>query len=95
MIKTILSILAILSFVACGKNAQIPGQRSEQVFYVAPAESETYTYEFTKKSCSTDKKSYYTFVEVCEALTNHEINNECAQEERQELFENSECPGSF
>ena len=95
MKKLILPLLILISLISCGKNSPIPGQRSEKVYYVEPAQTEDYTYEFTNKKCTTGTQSFSDFYATCEGLTSEELNNSCAYEDRKALFEVSECPGQF
>lgn len=58
---------------------------------VEPAEAEEYQYELGNNKCSTGSHSYTTLVEVCEALLNDELNNNCVEQQRLELYATS-CP---
>ena len=95
MKKLTLSLLILTVFISCGKNSPIPGQRSEKVYYIEPAQTENYSYEFTNRKCSTGTQSFGDFYETCEGLTSEELNNSCAYEDRKALFEVSHCPGDF
>lgn len=79
--------------VSCGKEA-MPWEPSIQVQAVTPAEPVDYSYELKTKKCTTGKHQFDTLIEVCQALKDNELNNECALEEREKLFHTS-CPGSF
>jgi hypothetical protein len=95
MKKAIIWGLLLVSFISCGKMEGVPGYKQEKVFYIEPATSEEYTYEFTNRECSTGEQSFSTFYDTCDGLKNEELNRLCAYEERKTIFEVSECPGSF
>lgn len=90
--KLLFIILPFL-FISCGKET-VPWQTQIQVQSLTPAEPVDYTYELETKSCSTGKHQYDTLIEICEALKNNKLNNNCALEERENLFVSS-CPGDF
>ena len=62
---------------------------------VEDAVAVNYEYEFAKRNCSTGAQVAKTFDDICHTLANNELNNNCAVEEREELFESSRCPGAF
>jgi hypothetical protein len=95
MRKAIIWIILSIVSVSCGGKSPIPGQESEKVFYITPAETETYSYEFTTKKCTTGSRNFSTFLAACDGLVDEAGNNECAFDEREDLFVVSECPGSF
>lgn len=95
MRKALLGISFILLFISCGKDTSFPGQRTEKVLFVSPAETEEYSYEFTKRGCSTGVQTFPTFYDACEGLKNEVLNDGCAYDDRKELFETSYCPGVF
>lgn len=83
----ILLIVGLLTLVSCGKP--------EVEYVVKPASQENYTYELKEKHCSTGVQSFETMVDTCDALKNDKKNNYCAKSEREELFINHSCVGSF
>ncbi len=96
MSKVLIKLMILLSFISCGKNALIQGEtKTITVYSVEEAAPEDYTYELMTDDCTTGPQAFKTFINACKGLTNHELNNQCALEERQELFENEECPGEF
>jgi hypothetical protein len=62
---------------------------------IEPAVSEDYSYEFKGSKCTTDEHKFQTFKLACEALKNDSLNNDCASNKREELFDNSQCQGNF
>lgn len=91
--KIIILVSLSILFVSCGKEA-MPWEQSIQVQSVKPAEPVDYSYELQSQKCTTGKHEFDTLIEVCEALKNNDLNNDCALEEREKLFSTS-CPGSF
>lgn len=91
MIKDIFYLGGLFILISCGKDAQLPGQRSEKIVYTAPAEHEPYSYEFVTKTCTTGIKTYSTFIKACEGLMNEKVNNDCAFEQRSDLYTKSGC----
>ncbi len=53
--------------------------------------SEEYSYEF-ESNCSTGRHTFNSRAAYCAALANHELNNHCACEMRQDRFQR-DCPG--
>lgn len=94
--KYLLILFFSFSIVSCGKQIEslIPTVET-QAIQVESAVAEKYSYEFRTKSCSTGNHKASTFIEICISLKNHSLNNECADEEREVLFLNSECPGNY
>jgi len=93
-----LIILALLSSVlaSCGKNANnIWPTTTEQEAFADPAVATLYEYSFSKNSCQTGNQSASTFVEICKTLKDNSLNNNCAIEERENLFISAECEGIF
>ena len=64
-------------------------------YAIEPAVEEDYTYEFTTYKCTTGEQAFETLTEACEGLKDSELNNDCAESQRQELFESAQCSGSF
>lgn len=81
--------------MSCGKEGALIPTKKETIYKVEPAQEEKFSYEFTKKDCSTGVQSFNTFLLACKGLQNSILNNECAEEKREELFVSAECPGSF
>ena len=95
--RILLIILSLCTLVSCGDTSKIwpdPGA-NKTVYKVEPAQVEAYTYELRTRSCSTGKHSFASFQTACDALLDHELNNQCAVDKREELFINSQCPGNF
>tara|TARA_Y100000385_G_C13000479_1_gene596961 strand:+ start:180 stop:470 length:291 start_codon:yes stop_codon:yes gene_type:complete len=90
-------ILAFLSafMVSCGQNSNVWPTSEASIESVEPATSENYTYQFSGFRCNTGPQSAATFSEICSALKNDELNQGCAQDKREELYINAECPGNF
>lgn len=93
--KILINTAIILLFVSCGKDGSFIPTQKETIYKVDPAEQEDYSYEFTKRKCTTGKQYFETFLSACNGLKNESLNNECAQESRKELFESAKCPGEF
>lgn len=81
--------------MSCGKDGSFVPTQQETIYKVEPAKQEGYSYEFTKRKCTTGKQEFETFIKACNGLKNESLNNECAAESREELFETSQCPGNF
>jgi hypothetical protein len=94
--RTLIYLLFLLSFVSCGKeiSSLIPEQKAQDI-QVDSAVSEKYSYEFRTRSCSTGSHQGSTLVDICLTLKNNDLNEDCAHDEREVLFENSSCPGIF
>ena len=97
-----LSLIIALSFlVSCGKAPSDiwPDQNQDKTVYkTEPATAEAYSYELLSRSCetgSTGKHSFASFEQACDGLVDDALNKECALDEREELFVNSQCPGVF
>lgn len=96
MAKLILLLSLLMVFVSCGKDGSLwPTQATAVSTKIEPAQSEAYSYQFTGFKCNTDEHSFTTFELACEALKDHELNNDCAEVRREELFLSAGCPGSF
>lgn len=91
--KNIVIISALLMLVSCGKNPLPWNKDMVAMEAVEPAQAEMYSYELGNRDCSTGKHSFHTFVEVCHALLDNELNNHCVEEERLELHK-SNCEAS-
>lgn len=59
---------------------------------VAPAEAELYSYELGNTKCSTGEHSFETMGEICQALLDNDLNNNCVEHQRKELHA-SNCAG--
>lgn len=55
-------------------------------------EDSAYSYSFNVNGCNTGEKSFSSRAEMCSALTNDSLNNNCAENERYTKFL-SDCPG--
>lgn len=84
-----------MSFVSCGNDNSLWPTDSQMSSSIEPAQAEMYSYEFYGSKCSTELQSFETFERACEALKNDELNNNCANNKREELFISSACEGSF
>lgn len=84
-----------MGLASCGKMENLPGQESEKILYTNPAMSESYTYEFTNRKCSTGIQSFETFFAICDGLKDEKLNDSCAIDDRKTLYEASDCPGYF
>lgn len=96
MTRLIGNFLFLLLFASCGQqvNGLWPEAQSYEA-YVEDAIVESYSYEFLSSSCSTGKISAPTFDEICAQLKNDSINENCAAQEREELFISASCSGVF
>jgi len=89
-------MLFLITLVSCGKDGPLGSGGEKKIIYkITPAEKEKYTYEFYNENCSTGAQMFETFFEACDGLVDHELNKECALEDREELFSNAHCPGDF
>jgi hypothetical protein len=88
-------LLVIINLISCGKDSPLTPGRSETIYKVEPAQAEDYSYEFTKRDCTTGVQAFQTLIQACDGLRNNDLNNECAKEKREELFVNSKCSGDF
>ncbi len=95
--KLIATLILLLNFVSCGKqvNSFIEDNTAVKQAEVDEAVAVNYEYEFSKRTCSTGSQVAKTFDEICHTLSDNELNNNCALEEREELFIGSRCPGVF
>jgi hypothetical protein len=62
---------------------------------VESAVTEQYNYELTEIECTTGEQKADTFDQICIALKDDSLNNQCAKEDREILFNNSRCKGQF
>jgi hypothetical protein len=93
--KNLLLLITVFIFISCGQAQQLVDGEQTTIYKVSPAEAENYSYELRARSCSTGKHESESFTGICESLLDHSLNKECALEEREELFVNSECAGNF
>lgn len=94
MEKLLLKLILITLFVSCGKDGAFVTDK-KIIYTVKPATAEKYEYELRIDGCTTEIQTFDTFLEVCQGLKDEELNNSCAQDGREELFEKSACPGDF
>lgn len=89
--------LVILSiFISCGQAPGFISQRQEaEALSIEPAQAEDYAYEFSTTKCSTGFHSFDTFAKACNALRDDNLNDHCAEDQREELFLSELCPGEF
>lgn len=80
--RVTLPLLLLLTFVSCGPK--------QEETLIKAAEPEKYTYSFFEDECETGDHEFYYLDDACEALLNDEINNYCAPEKREKLY-NSSC----
>jgi hypothetical protein len=95
MTRLVLLLVFSLSFVSCGKNANVWPVAEVKAQSVGPATSEDFTYQFSGSRCTTGAQASATFEGICTILKDDEINQGCAQSKREELFISAQCPGSF
>lgn len=94
--KNILGILLFsMLMLSCGQKSSVWPTHDVEAANTDPATSEDFTYELSGFRCTTGPQAAATFTEICTTLKDDEINQSCAQAKREELFANSECPGSF
>lgn len=89
----ILSLFLVVT--SCGKPENLWPMKTKAAQNIEPANPEQYSYELKANSCTTGKHEFESFTLACEALKNHELNNDCALAKREELFVNAECFGDF
>lgn len=96
MKRFVMMFILVLTSVSCGKQvSELWPEATTQEAYADPAVTELYTYEFNGSSCYTGKQAAQTFENICSQLKDHELNENCAYEEREELFLSAGCPGVF
>ena len=99
MVKVVIIPLFLFLLVSCGKefNSIVPNfpEASASEVESTNAISEQYSYEFHEKSCYTGNHKSATFKGICSALSNHNLNENCASNKRESLFLSSSCPGVF
>ena len=89
-------VALVFIIVSCGRAPGFVTQREEAaILQIDPAQAENYSYEFSTTKCSTGIHGFDTFTKACEALKDHTLNNECAENQREELFISEQCPGEF
>jgi hypothetical protein len=94
MNKLILITFSLI-FLSCGQAQELVQGEQTTIYKVSPAEAENYSYELRSNSCSTGKHESESFTGICKNLLDNTLNKDCALEEREELFINSECSGNF
>lgn len=82
----LLLITLSLAFIGCGKDAMPWSKDKVYIKSTPPAEAEMYSYELSRGACSTGSHSFHTITEVCQALLDEDLNRQCAEEERLELY---------
>ncbi len=95
MNKVLLITIFTILFTSCGKNSELWPTKSEASAASTPAQAEEYSYELSTSKCSTGVQSSPSFFTICEKLQNHELNKNCAEKKRMDLFQRSQCPGEF
>lgn len=94
--KALTVTLFSLFFISCGQQVNpFDGSFQTQSIESESAVTEQYHYELTEVDCTTGEQSKATFNEICVALKDDNINNQCAKEDREILFNNSRCEGTF
>lgn len=97
--KILINSVLIVLFVSCGKvdfkkltefNKQDIIATQSQVAQELP-----YAYKFSGTDCTTNLQENSTLNGICESLKNDELNNNCAEDKREEIFVKESCPGSF
>jgi hypothetical protein len=81
MKKIIIPLLCSLYFFGCSKDS---GSSSNK--------TESYTYSLTENGCETKTHTFRYKTDLCRALQDDALNNNCAATLREQRF-NSECPG--
>lgn len=81
----VLFLLLVHLFVSsCGKN-------KFKIYPIGPAQ---FVYEINENSCTTGKHEFFYLIQMCDNLLDNSINNNCALEERRDVF-NESCDGDF
>ncbi len=94
--KVLILALFSLTLISCGQEANpFSSQVEIQEAQVDSAVTELYQYELTEVDCTTGEQKESTFDKICLALRDNNLNNQCAEEDREILFNNSDCPGTF
>lgn len=83
----IISVLTILTAVACNLSLKGPGVDTS-----TNNKNESFKYNLSYNGCSTGEQSFNSRSEMCTGLQNNKLNNYCALDLRRIHFEN-ECPG--
>jgi hypothetical protein len=73
-------LLLLLLLTSCGKEYRMVYPR---------ALPEPYTYELLEEDCSTGHHESYTLEEICKTVLDDKVNNDCAREQREYLFDTS------
>ncbi len=85
-------IILLLFFTGCGvSDLALFGQQQRVTKTTAPAQYEQYSYSLQSNDCITGKHMDQTLKGICELLKNDVLNNNCAKEERERLYQNSGC----
>lgn len=84
----------LFSFISCGKVEGF-GIERQLVTNVEPAEIEPFSYHIVGDNCTTGEHIFQSFARTCEALKNNDLNQNCAIDQREDLFVFSECDGEF
>ncbi|NCN27802.1 hypothetical protein GW915_09530 [bacterium] len=91
--KLLVPALCLTLVVACS-GSDDNGIHSEQ-------SSESYSYSFTLNGgfngggCETGKQTFHSIPDLCNGLQNSALNNYCAESQREDRFEEQNCPGTF
>ncbi len=93
--KSLFTFAILLTLVSCGAEKKLFQPETKTVQASEPAVSEEFSYAFRERKCETGEHTFSTFAAVCGALKEVERNNDCAEEEREDLFVGAECPGDF
>lgn len=80
--KISLITLSLFIVTSCGKEKTVRKFKSE-------AMPESYSYYFEKEDCDTGEQIFYRLKDACAGILDDELNNYCAKEERQQLYESS------
>lgn len=86
----LLTIVMVASFACSKKSTNITNVTQPLQTEVQTTEKlkvvETYSYTLEANGCSTETQTFSTLAEMCKALQNNTLNNNCALELREDFF---------
>lgn len=82
--------LSFLFLISCGKGGTLIPKK-QIIQNIEPAREEMFTYELKGNRCTTGRHEFETHEKACSALLNDSLNNDCAKDERLELYTNESC----
>lgn len=95
MIKLLTSLFILFTFISCGKAIDQLRLDSVKVQKVDPVDEEMFSYELRDSGCTTGIQKFAKHEQACLGLKDDNLNQQCAQEERRDLFLSESCSGLF